>query len=120
VVADRHFQQGYGHFERGEFFDAIQCLRECVRIVPGEPKYHKLLAQALSRNPNWRKEAEQHFQMALKGNEFDLECLFGLAEIYEAAGLAIRAKVLYERILAYDPDYGPALEKMSGRGKRKK
>jgi curved DNA-binding protein CbpA len=120
VVAERHFQQGYGHFERGEFFDAIQCLRECVRIVPGETRYHKLLAKALSRNPNWRKEAEQHFQTALKGNEFDLECLFGLAEIYEAAGLAIRAKVLYERILAYDPDYGPALEKMSGRGKRKK
>jgi serine/threonine protein kinase/curved DNA-binding protein CbpA len=120
VVAERHFQQGYGHFERGEFFDAIQCLRECVRIVPGETRYHKLLAKALSKNPNWRKEAETHFQTALKGNEFDLECLFGLGEIYEAAGLAIRAKVLYERILAYDPDYAPALEKLSARGKRKK
>jgi curved DNA-binding protein CbpA len=119
VVAERHYQQGYGHFERMEYFDAIQCLRECVRMIPGEPRYHKLLAKALSKNPNWRKEAEDHFMLALKANEFDLECLLGLAENYEAAGLATRASNLYERILAYDPDHAVAREKLHGKGSGK-
>ncbi len=120
VVAERHYQQGYGHFERMEYFDAIQCLRECVRMIPGEPRYHKLLAKALSKNPNWRKEAEVHFLMALKANEFDVECLVGLAENYEAAGLTTRASNIYERILAYDPDHPIVLEKIKAKGKSKK
>ncbi len=119
VVADRHYQQGYSHFERMEYFDAIQCLRESVRMMPGEPRYHKLLAKALSKNPNWRKEAEDHFLLALKANEFDLECILGLAENYEAAGLATRAANLYERILAYDPDHPVVREKLRGKGSGK-
>jgi curved DNA-binding protein CbpA len=112
VIAERHFQQGYAHFERTEYFDAIQCLRESVRMMPGEPRYHKLLARALSRNPKWRKEAEQHFLVALKADEFDIECLLGLAENYENENLKIRATKMYERILAYDPDNEIALEKL--------
>jgi curved DNA-binding protein CbpA len=119
VVAERHYQQGFGHFERMEYFDAIQCLRECVRITPGDPRYHKLLAKALSKNPNWRKEAEEHFMQALKANEFDVECILGLAENYEAAGLATRAANLYERILAYDPDNAVAREKLRAKGSAK-
>jgi curved DNA-binding protein CbpA len=115
VVAERHYQQGYTHFERMEYFDAIQCLRECVRMIPGEPRYHKLLAKALSKNPHWRKEAEDHFMVALKANEFDIECLLGLAENYEAAGLSTRASSIYERILAYDPDHPVAHEKLHGK-----
>jgi tetratricopeptide (TPR) repeat protein len=119
VIAERHFQQGYAHFERMEYFDAIQCLRECVRMIPGEPRYHKVLAKALSKNPNWRKEAEQHFLVALKANEFDIESLLGLAENYEAAGLAMRAASLYERILAYDPDNTLVREKLRSKGAAK-
>ncbi len=120
VVAERHYQQGYGHFERMEYFDAIQCLRECVRTIPGEPRYHKLLAKALSKNPRWRKEAEDHFMVALKANEFDVECLLGLAENYDAAGLALRASNIYERIVAYDPDNAVAREKLKEKRKGKR
>jgi tetratricopeptide (TPR) repeat protein len=88
--------------------------------MPGEPRYHKLLAKALSKNPNWRKEAENHFMQALKANEFDVECLVGLAENYDAAGLATRAANIYERILAYDPDNPIAKEKIQARNKGKK
>jgi curved DNA-binding protein CbpA/tRNA A-37 threonylcarbamoyl transferase component Bud32 len=118
VIAERHYQQGYSHFERTEYFDAIQCLRESVRMMPGEARYHKLLARALSRNPKWRKEAEQHFLVALKADEFDIECLLGLAENYENENLKIRATKLYEKILAYDPDNEIALEKLKASRKK--
>jgi serine/threonine protein kinase/curved DNA-binding protein CbpA len=118
VIAERHYQQGYAHFERTEYFDAIQCLRESVRLMSGEPRYHKLLARALSKNPKWRKEAEQHFLAALKADEFDIECLVGLAENYENENLKIRATKIYERILAYDPDNEIAREKLKPPGKK--
>jgi hypothetical protein len=53
--------------------------------------------------------------VALKANEFDLECLLGLAENYEAAGLTTRAAGFYERILAYDPGHAVAREKLHGK-----
>jgi serine/threonine protein kinase/curved DNA-binding protein CbpA len=117
VVAERHYQQGLQHFERTEYYDAIQCLRESVRMLPGEPRFHKLLGRALSKNPKWLKEAEEHFMIALKADEFDIECLLGLAENYEAANLTTRAARVYERILAYDPDNAAAHEKLHGKPK---
>lgn len=121
VVAERHYQQGLQHFERMQYYDAIQCLRESVRMLPGEARFHKLLARALSKNPKWLKEAEQHFMIALRADEFDVECLLGLAENYEAANLTTRAARMYERVLAYDPDHALAREKLHGtsKGKRK-
>ncbi|MGH9333534.1 MAG: DUF4388 domain-containing protein, partial [Vicinamibacteria bacterium] len=119
VIAERHYQKGYVHFQNMEYFDAIQCVRESVRRMPAEPRYHKLLAKALSKNPNWRKEAEEHFMIALKANEFDIECLLGLAENYDAANLKTRAANIYERILAYDPDNPVAREKLHGKSKGK-
>jgi hypothetical protein len=88
VIAERHYQQGYTHFERMEYFDAIQCLRECVRMIPGEPRFHKMLAKALSKNPHWRKEAEDHFIVALKPTSSTSNASSGSRE--QAAGLATR------------------------------
>ncbi len=119
VVAERHYQRGLQHFERTEYHDAIQCLRESVRIMPAEPKFHKLLARALSKNPKWLKEAEEHFLLALKADEFDIECLLGLAENYAAVNLTTRAARVYERILAYDPGNAVAYEKLHGSSKGK-
>jgi serine/threonine protein kinase/curved DNA-binding protein CbpA len=120
VVAERHYQKGMQHFERMEYHDAIQCARESVRMLPGEPRFHKLLARTLSKNPHWLKEAEEHFMIALKADEFDIECLLGLAENYDSANLSTRAARVYERILAYDPDNAVAHERLYGKGKKGK
>ncbi len=122
VIAERHYQQGFKHFEHKQYFDAIQCLRESVRMVPVEPRYRKLLARALSKNPKWRKEAEAHFVEALKADEFDIQCLLALAENYEAANLWIRAARVYDRVLTFDPDNVVARERLQreSNAKRKK
>jgi cytochrome c-type biogenesis protein CcmH/NrfG len=96
------------------FFDAIQCLREAVRLAPETGHYHKLLAQALVKNPHWRKEAEEHFQKALESDQFDPEIFVGLGEIYEAAGMSSRAQKMFAQALNYDPSNEIAREKVEG------
>ena len=94
------------------YFDAIQCLRESVRLAPHKGPYHKLLAQALIKNPHWRKEAEEHFHEALKTSQFDAECFVGLGEIYEGGGMKSRAMKMYQQALNYDPSNEFAQEKL--------
>ena len=111
-MAAMQFQEGRRHFMEMHYFDAIQCLRESVRLAPHKGQYHKLLAQALIKNPHWRKEAEEHFHEALKTNQFDAECFAGLGEIYDGEGMKSRAIKMYQQALNYDPSNEFAQEKL--------
>lgn len=102
-AADERYKEGKRHFDEMHFFDAIQCLREAVRLYPRK-NYHKLLAQALMKNPKWLREAEEQFRFALKMDQFDPECYVGLGEIYESEGMTTRAQKMYEQAATYDPE----------------
>ena len=114
-MAEMRYREGKRHYTEMRFFDAIQCLREAVRLDPDRGHYHKLLAQSLVKNPHWRKEAEEHFQKALESDQFDPDCFLGLGEIYEAAGMTSRAQKMYAQALNYDPSNEFAREKIEGK-----
>ena len=101
--AEERYADGKHHFDEMHFFDAIQSLRDAVRLYP-KKQYHKLLAQALMKNPLWAKEAEEHFRAALKMDQFDAECALGLGQIYEDKGMTTRAQKMYEQAATYDPE----------------
>ena len=113
-AADEHYREGKRHFDEMHYFDAIQCLREAVRLFPTKA-YHKLLAQALMKNPKWSKEAEEQFNLALKLDPFDADCYVGLGEIYEAAGMTTRAQKMYEQASTYDPENVDARKKIGSK-----
>jgi DnaJ-domain-containing protein 1 len=110
-AAERHYVEAQRLYDRVQFFDAIRCLREAIRLAPA-PKYRKLLGQALMKNPNWVREAEEQFRMVLDDNPFDTDCLIGLGEIYEQAGMTHRAQTLFERAASSDPDNAVAQQKL--------
>ena len=114
-AAEERFKEGKRHFDEMHFFDAIQCLREAVRLFP-KKNYHKLLAQALMKNPLWLREAEEHFRLALKMDQFDAECYVGLGDIYEIEGMSTRALKMYEQAATYDPENEAAQNKAGKRG----
>ncbi len=114
-AAEEHFKEGKRHFDEMHFFDAIQCLREAVRLSPRK-SYHKLLAQALMKNPKWLREAEEQFRLALKIDQFDAECYLGLGDIYESEGMSTRAQKMYEQAATYDPENETVQNKMGKRG----
>jgi curved DNA-binding protein CbpA len=111
-AAEERFKEGKRHFEEMHFFDAIQCLREAIRLYP-KKGYHKLLAQALMKNPMWLRDAEEQFRLALKMDQFDAECYLGLGEIYESEGMTTRAQKMFEQAATYDPE-NEAVQRKAG------
>jgi len=103
VTARRQYQQGRKHFDQMDYFAAVQCLEESVRLEPENAQYHKLLAAALGKNPKWRKDAVLHLLVALRDDERDLPALLALAQIYESSSLPSEAEKIYERVLGLDP-----------------
>ncbi|HEY7700434.1 MAG TPA: DUF4388 domain-containing protein [Vicinamibacteria bacterium] len=114
-AAEERFKEGKRHFDEMHFFDAIQCLREAVRLAP-KKDYHKLLGQALMKNPKWLREAEEQFRLALKMDQFDAECYMGLGDIYESEGMSTRAQKMYDQAATYDPENEEIQSKMGKRG----
>jgi curved DNA-binding protein CbpA len=113
-AAEEWYKEGKRHFDEMHFFDAIQCLREAVRLSPKKP-YHKLLAQALMKNPKWLREAEEQFRLALKYDQFDPECYLGLGDIYESEGMSTRAQKMYEQAASFDPENEKVQSRMGKR-----
>jgi curved DNA-binding protein CbpA len=109
------YREGKRYYEEMSYFDAIQCLREAVRLDPTKASYHKLLANALSKNPHWLKDAEEHLQKALEIDQFDIETYVGLGEIYDKSGMSTRSQRMYQRVLELDPNNEIAQEKLHGK-----
>jgi len=102
-MAERYFREAKKYFAQRDFYEAVKLMEEAVRIDTSKVRYQCLLAQSLSRNPKWRRNAEEHFKKALGLDPFDTESLVGLAELYEAVGLARRAQALYAEAVEIDP-----------------
>jgi Flp pilus assembly protein TadD len=88
-------------------------MEEAVRFDPGKAKYHKLLARTLAKNPFWGKRAEEHFEAALELSPFDFDCLVGLGDLYDAAGMTTRASSLFAQALELDPTNAELRERLS-------
>jgi curved DNA-binding protein CbpA len=114
-AAEERYKEGKRHFDEMHFFDAIQCLREAVRLYP-KKNYHKVLGQALMKNPKWLREAEEQFRLALKMDQFDAECYMGLGDIYESEGMSTRAQKMYEQAATYDPENEAVQDRIGKRG----
>lgn len=111
-TAENYYREAKRCFAEGDYHLTSELLDISLRLDPSNPSYHKLQGKALGKNPNWRKDAEEHFQTALEDNPFDVECLVELGEIYEAAGLARKAERMYFRALGLDPENEQLKEKL--------
>ena len=108
-----HFGNGERFFADSRYHEAIEELRAAVRLDPSKPEFHRALGRALSKNPKWRKQAEDAFSKALELNRFDADAYVGLGELYHDGGLETRAKKMFEEALTVDPGNVPALEKLA-------
>lgn len=103
-AAEQHYQEAKKHFAGGDYHLTAELMDVSLRLDPSNASFHKLQAKALAKNPNWRVDAEEHFQAALKTDPFDVECLIGLGELYEAAGLVRKSERIFFRALGLDPE----------------
>jgi len=112
-IAARYYREAKRHFSQNQFHETVELMEEAVLFDPSKAKYHKLLARALAKNPFWGRRAEEHFQSALELSPFDFECLVGLAQLYDAAGMRSRATTLFAQALELDPDNAELIERLS-------
>ena len=115
-MAECYFREAKKYFAQRDFHEVVNLMEEAVGIDASKVRYQCLLAQALSRNPKWRRNAEEHFKKALGLDRYDTESLVGLAELYEAVGLARRAQTLYSEAVEIDPGNAILRMKLSALG----
>jgi tetratricopeptide (TPR) repeat protein len=113
AMAQARYRAGKAHFEEKDYHEAVESLREAVRLAPDNPEYHHLLACALLKNPKWRKQAEKHFTCVIELEPFKTTGYVELAQLYEEGGLATRAKKMYEKVLELDPGHEIAASKLN-------
>lgn len=112
-TAKRHYKEAKKHYANGDYHMTAELMDVCLRLDPDNTSFHKLQAQALAKNPNWNKDAQEHFQKVLSEDPSDAEALVGLAEIYEAAGLVRKSERLYFRALGLDPENEELRERLA-------
>jgi tetratricopeptide (TPR) repeat protein len=111
-TAERYYKEAKKHFAECEYHLTAELLDVSLRLDPSNPSYHKLQGKALAKNPNWMKDAEDHFLTVLENDPSDVEGLVGLGDLYEAAGLARKAERMYFRALGLDPGNEELKEKL--------
>ena len=114
-TAKHHYREAKQHFADGDYHTTAELMDVCLRLDPANTSYHKLQAQALAKNPNWNKDAEEHFQKVLEERPFDVDALVGLGEIYEAAGLVRKSERMFFRALGLDPENEALKERLTAK-----
>jgi hypothetical protein len=95
--AEVYFQEGRRALLGQDYWRAIELLRVAVRERDDHAPCHFFLAEALSKNPRWRHEAENSYQRAIELDPCRPEYYAGLAKLYRSAGLRQRAETLQHR-----------------------
>ncbi|MFL6194047.1 MAG: DnaJ domain-containing protein [Thermoanaerobaculia bacterium] len=81
-VAQTYYDRALALMSSDEYYQAIELLREAVRIDP-RADIHALLGKLQAKNPRWLRMAEENLQQALELGSPDGELHAALAEVKE-------------------------------------
>jgi len=99
MIAEQNFVHAKDMATRGDYYGAIVLLKQTVSFVPDHSEAWVLLGSCQERNPRWRRDAAESFQMALSVDPNNTEALISLGDLYRAEGLITRAQTCYEDVL---------------------
>jgi curved DNA-binding protein CbpA len=102
-VAEEYYQRAVKSYAQRNFYEAVQFLRSATQICPEVAKYWTQLGVALSKNENWRKEAEDSFTRAAELDPMNAENHLYLAFLYKNSGMKLRARKAFMTALQLDP-----------------
>lgn len=118
MIADHNFVKAKELVIDNDFYGAIILLKQAVAFLPDYAEAWYLLGICQERNPKWRREAAESFQMALSADPNLVDALISLGDLYKVEGMANRAQVCYEDALKIAPDNQQAKSRLSGLKKR--
>lgn len=103
---------------QGDYYGAIVLLRQAVAFAPDVADAWVLLGACQERNPKWRRDAAESFQMALSVDPNHVDALIALGDLYRVEGLATRAQTCYEDALKIAPENQQATSRLQALKKR--
>ena len=98
-IAEQNFHKAQELTNQGDYYGAIVLLKQAVHFVPDHADAWALLGACQERNPRWRRDAAESFQMALSIDPNNVEAMISLGDLYRAQGMISRAQTCYEDVL---------------------
>ena len=112
-AAEEHAKKAQAAYDKGNNYEAVQYLKSATQIAPEVAKYWQQLGISLSRNPQWRKEAEDAFNKAAELDPKNPENHLYMGFLYKNAGLKLRARKHFVSCLQMDPRNEIALRELA-------
>lgn len=98
-IAEQNFAKAKELTAQGDYYGAIVLLKQAVNYVPDHAEAWQLLGACQERNPRWRRDAAESFQMALSIDPNNVEAMISLGDLYKSEGMISRAQTCYEDVL---------------------
>jgi DnaJ-class molecular chaperone len=102
-LAAEAFGQGVQFFEARQFGEAVEVFRVAAHHAPAEARYHAALGRALSKLPQYSREAAESLEEALRLAPRQVENHVALARLYLERGMKLRARKVVEAGLRMAP-----------------
>ena len=103
-IAEQNFNKARDLVVQGDYYGAIVLLKQSVDYAPDNAQAWFLLGTCQERNPKWRRDAAESFQMALSVDPNFVDAMISLGDLYKLEGLISRAQACYEDVLRIAPD----------------
>lgn len=117
-IADQNFAKAKELTAQGDYYGAIVLLKQAVQFAPELAEAWQLLGACQERNPRWRRDAVESFQMALSVEPNNVEAMISLGDLYKLEGMIARAQTCYEDVLKIAPENQQATSRLQGLKKR--
>jgi len=108
------------HLEGGELFDALRLLETACELDATKSEYWYYLGIVQTKNPKWRKKAEESLLKAIELNSTSVPAYQQLARLYKGGGLVRRSHEMYEKLLQWEPENEEALVELGRKSPSKK
>ncbi|MBP7865840.1 MAG: DnaJ domain-containing protein [Acidobacteria bacterium] len=104
ALALEHFNKGRALINSQKYAEAVGLLRRAVQLKPENGDYNAYLGYAMSKIPQYKREAEQHFLKAIEVNPMNVSTYLHLGRMYKEANLNVKAVNMFEQALQWDPE----------------
>jgi curved DNA-binding protein CbpA len=95
------------------YIGSILWLRRAIEVEPDSSSYRAMLGHSLAAVPEYRHEAVEQFQMAIKLDPSHIAAHFQYAQVLEQMKLPSRARPHYVRVLELDANHREARERLN-------
>lgn len=118
TIAEQNYAKAKELTLQGDYYGAIVLLKQAVNFVPDHALAWQLLGSCQERNPRWRRDAAESFQMALSIDPNNTETMISLGDLYKSEGMISRAQTCYEDVLKITPENQQAKSRLQQLKKR--